>query len=158
LVTRDARRPWVWLTLALMACGEEPTEVRLDLCPPVAATPDDLALLDGVSTWNVDVLGLEGDDVAWRRSFEGSEPLTLDAVEIASAVPRGADVRLIVEGAGLDADNRERLLAVASSDRLTLVGDERICLCVAPPETYAELCLSRSCTFSVERGTCWASD
>lgn len=142
------------LALALAACVGEPAVVRLDLCPPATATADDLALLRGVTRWRVDVLGLEGDDVAWRRSFGGTEPLQVDAVELTSAVPPGSDLRLIVEGTRLDQDGQERLLAVAGSERLTLVGGERVCLCVAPPERFATLCATRMCSFDAEQEIC----
>jgi hypothetical protein len=156
LVNRGAR--WFGLSLvfsvALAGCGGEPSSVRLDLCPAQDSTADDLALLARVAAWNVVVLGLEGDDVAWRRAFGGSEPLQLEAVDIESAVPPGSQVRLIVEGFGLDLQNNERLIAVAGSDVLTLVAEKPVCLCVAPPETFAELCATRSCSFDEELGVC----
>lgn len=142
------------LALALVACVAEPAVVRLDLCPPSAATADDLALLEGVSAWNILVLGLEGEDVAWRRVFGGSEQLQVDVVELTSALPAGSDVRLIVEGYGLDGENHERLLAVGGSERLTLVGGERVCLCVAPPEHYDALCAPRMCSYNYEQEIC----
>jgi hypothetical protein len=154
LVTRAQTLLRLCLALALFACVGEPAVVRLDLCSPSAATAGDLALLDGVAAWNISVLGLDGDDVAWRRSFGGSEQLQVDVVELTSAVPAGSDVRLIVEGYGLDENNQERLVAVAGSDRLTLNGGERVCLCVAPPEHYATLCVTRTCSFDYGQEIC----
>lgn len=136
--------------MLLTACGDEGTVVQVDLCPgPAVGTPS-YQMLQRVNEWNVEVFGLQGEDVAWRRVFAGTESLA--SIELESAVPVGEQVRLFVEGYGLDNAGTDRAVAVAASAPLVLHGNESVCLCTAPPETYTEDCSSWQC--SMESGVC----
>jgi hypothetical protein len=109
-------------------------------------------MLRRVTTWNVEVLGMEGEDVVWRRAFTGTEAIA--SLEIDGAIPPEQDVRLLVEGFGLDNTSRERVVAVAAGGVYFFHGNENVCLCIAPPETYAVDCASWQCVFDTATGTC----
>lgn len=108
--------------------------------------------MQGVASWNVELLGLENDDVAWRRVWAGSD--ALDQLYIEGAIPQDHQVRILVEGFGLDTTGDHRVVALGTSGILILQGNERICMCVAPPESYVELCDVWSCVFNLETGAC----
>jgi hypothetical protein len=163
LVSADTRRApprWRGLHVAvafvaltgLSGCLEETLSLRLDLCPGRDATREDLQLLQNIVSWNIEVWAIENHDVSWRRIWAGSD--TLDELIITGAVPRDQQVRLLVEGFGLDNDGSHRVIALGASGLLVLQGSENVCLCVAPPERYEELCEVWTCSFNVESGLC----
>lgn len=109
-------------------------------------------MLRRVTTWTVVVLGLEGDDVAWRRAFTGNDAIA--TIEIEGAIPPENEVRLLVEGEGLDNASRTRVVAVAAGGPFVLRGNENVCLCISPPETYVDHCASWQCVFDTTTGSC----
>ena len=143
---------WLCVALSFLGCGGEGTVVRLDLCPGSPQGSAEYEMLRRVTSWNVEVLGIEGDDVAWRRTFAGTEAIA--SLELTGAIPPGQQVRLIVEGFGLDNAGRNRVVAVAAGGPLVLHGNESVCLCISPPEVYSEHCLSWQCTFDQTTQTC----
>jgi hypothetical protein len=141
----------VLLVAAAVGCGE-PLPVRLDLCPARGTEAGDLDTLRRVDLWSVEVWGVSGDDVVWRRTFAGAD--SVRSLDLSGAIPPGEEVRLTVEGYGLDEAGERRLLALAASDPLRLDGLDSVCLCIAPPERYEALCDGWVCEWSQNEGQC----
>lgn len=152
MVTYSAQLRWLCLVLVALSCGGEGTIVHLHLCPGSPQGTPEYEMLRRVTAWNIEVLGIEGDDVAWRRTFAGTEAIA--SLEIDGAIPQEHQVRLLVEGFGLDNTGRNRVVAIAAGGPFILRGNENVCLCIASPETYVDDCASWQCVFDVPTGTC----
>ncbi len=151
MVTPRTQILWVFFVVVTAGCVET-LPVRLDLCPATTATASDLDLIQRVDLWSIVILGIEDGDVAWRRTYAGAHSVT--SIVIDDALPPGEEVRLLVEGYGTDPLSERRLLALGSSEPLVFNELDRVCLCVAPPEQYAALCTSWSCTWDDSSRRC----
>lgn len=143
---------WLCLAFAALSCAGDGTIVHLHLCPGSPQGSPEYEMLRRVTSWTVQVLGIEGDDVTWRRVFPGTGAIA--TIEIEGAIPPEHEVRLLVEGVGLDNASRSRVVAMAAGGPFFLRGNETVCLCIAPPETYVDDCASWQCVFDTPTGTC----
>lgn len=137
----------------LLACGGDELVVQLHLCPGPPDGSADYQMLRRAAAWNIEVLGIEGENVTWRRTFAGTDPIA--SLEIAGAIPPEQELRFLIEGRGLDDAGHTRVVAMAASGALVLRGNENICLCIAPPDSYQDYCLSWQCTYNTTTGSCF---
>jgi hypothetical protein len=142
-----------WMASVLAGCSGDTGLVTFDLCPARSSTDQDLADIRSATQWTLTVWGLREGDVTWTESWSndgGVAGLSREAM-----IPVQEEVRLNITGWSTSIDGRRHLKAVASSDELTLSPNVRVCLCVAPPEEYDDLCTDWRCTINASTGVCW---
>lgn len=148
-------RPLAVLALApaLAGCMGASPPVVIDLCAAPGATAEDRSTMDGAETWQVVVFILRGEDAAFERSFAADGDASGLLLRVGEAVPPRRDVRLLVRGYEATPDGHSRMVAVASSPPMQLVTGDEVCMCVAPPDRYADTCYERPCVYT-DAGGC----
>ena len=119
-------------------------------CPTYQLLGDELDLLDIGRRTGLSIAGIvRQNETAWRPPAR----IAPAGDRFRALVPYHAP-SIAVEGIGLDNASQERVIAIASGGPFTLRGNENICLCIAPPETYVDDCASWQCVFDTGTGAC----
>jgi hypothetical protein len=139
------------LPALLSGCLAAGPTVEIDLCASQDVSTEDRAQMDGADTWQVVVFGLRNADVEFERTFAADGSATGALLELGEALPPQRAVRIMVVGYDIQGTSSD-MVALASSSLLQLGGGERVCLCVAPPESYGATCHQRFCNYSPESG------
>lgn len=119
------------------ACAEEElVPVSVDLCLATGLTAEERgAIVAPDVRWTISLWVIEAGDFIEVKAL-GTQ-IDPSGLSTENAVPQGVDVRIFAQGRPI---GQSETVGMAMSTPRVFSGGEQVCLCVAPPERFDELC------------------